>query len=88
MVPNAVPPAPPSTGEPRAAGRDAVTPARVPDVGRPCVRAGPAPKNAIIAATTPMRPIDPIEVAPKRMRSASGSTVMLKFVINRSNQRD
>jgi hypothetical protein len=86
MVPNAGPPAAPPN-EPRAAGRDAPL-AAVPDMGRPCVRAGPVPNNATIAATAHMRPTDPIIVASERVQSAGGSTVMWKFVIDRSNQRD
>jgi hypothetical protein len=46
------------------------------------------PNNATIAATAHMRPTDPIIVASERVQSAGGSTVMWKFVIDRSNQRD
>src|SRR5258705_13932022 len=97
MVPNAGALAPPGIGEPRVpvctddpgapvAGDGPL--AGVPMVDRPCAKPGPAPNNAIMAATTHMRPHHPIEVAHTPLRSAGGSTVRSTFVIARSRQRE
>jgi len=93
MAPNGIaPPADGEAGTPDGSdGPVAAVPgplAGVPGIGRRCVKPGPAPNNPIIAATTHIRPVDPIEGVHARMRSASGATVMWKFVIDRSNQGD
>jgi len=88
MVPSADPPAPPPNGAPTAAGRDPAPAAGVRGVDMPCARAGPPPTNATMAAASHMRPIDPIAAADARRRSARGTAVMWKLVIDRSNQAD
>ena len=96
MVPKAGALAPPGIGEPIAPicvdDPGARVPgdgprAGVPMVDIPCAKPGPAPSNALMAATTHMRRNDPIEVADGPLRFASHSTVSWTFVIARSKQR-
>jgi len=88
MVPSADPPGPPPKGAPTAAGGDPAPAAGARGVDMPCARAGPPPTNATMAAASHMRPIDPIAAADARRRSARGTAVMWKLVIDRSNQTD